>query len=232
MTKTPVVTTIHGFSSPKILPVYKKYNRYVHYVAISEADKSAQLDYVATIYHGIDLEQFTFQPHHGKYLLFFGRIHHEKGARECIEVARKTGIKLILAGIIQDPGYFEREVKPFLDDDRVVYYGSAGPKERNELLGRALVLLHPINFNEPFGLSVIEAMACGTPVIAVNRGSMPEIIKDRTTGFLVSEAGEIPEAVSKIENIDRRQCRKWVEGNFSVDRMVDDYIRVYQTILE
>ncbi len=231
MTSTPVVTTIHGFSSPKILPVFKKYNRRVHYVAISEADKSPELDYIDTIHHGIDLSQFTFQPDQGRYLLFFGRIHHDKGARECIEVARQTGMKLILAGIIQDQAYFDREVKPYLDDDRIVYAGSVGPEKRNELLGGAYALLHPINFDEPLGLSVIEAMACGTPVIANRRGSMPEILLDGITGFLVADALEMATIVPKIEGISRRQCRKWVEKRFSVDRMVDDYIRVYERIL-
>ncbi|MBW2330117.1 MAG: glycosyltransferase [Deltaproteobacteria bacterium] len=232
MTTTPVITTIHGFSSPKILPVYKKYNGRAYYVAISEADKSPELDYIATIHHGIDLNQFTFQSDPGDYLLFFGRIHHEKGTKECIETAKEIGMRIILAGIVQDEKYFEQQVKPHLDDDRIVYVGTAGPEKRNELLGGAYALLHPINFDEPFGLSVIEAMACGTPVIAVNRGSMPEIISDGTTGFLVADAAEMRRAVTKIKDIDRRKCRKWVEERFSVDRMVDDYLRVYEKILK
>lgn len=232
MTRTPVVTTIHGFSSPKILPVFKKYNGKVYYVAISEADKSPELDYVDTIHHGIDLSQFTFQSEPGNYLLFFGRIHHDKGARECIEVAGQTGMKLILAGIIQDQAYFDREVKPHLGGDRIVYVGSVGPERRDELLGGAYALLHPINFDEPLGLSVIEAMACGTPVIANRRGSMPEILRDGVTGFLAADALDMATIVPKIGGIDRRQCRKWVEERFSVDRMADDYIRVYQRILE
>ena len=231
MTTTPVLTTIHGFSSPKILPVYKKYNGRAYYVAISDADKSPELDYIATIHHGIDLGQFTFRSDPGDYLLFFGRIHHEKGTRECIKVAQKTGMKLIIAGIIQDEFYFRREVSPYLDNDRVLYVGSAGPEKRNELLGGAYALLHPINFDEPFGLSVIETMACGTPVIAINRGSMPEVIADGETGFLVANADEMAEAVAKIGEIDRMRCRGWVEERFSVDRMVDDYARIYERIV-
>ncbi|MBN1313033.1 MAG: glycosyltransferase family 4 protein [Anaerolineae bacterium] len=231
MTNTPVVTTIHGFSSPGILPVFKKYNGKVYYVAISEADKSPELDYIGTVHHGIDLSQFTFQPNHGKYLLFFGRIHPEKGARECIEVARQTGRKLILAGIIQDQTYFDREVEPHLDGNHIMYIGSIGSEERDKLLGDAYVLLHPICFDEPFGLSVVEAMACGTPVIAICRGSMPEVISDGITGFLVADVPEMIAAVSQIGDIDRYQCRKWVEERFSVERMVDDYIRVYEKIL-
>jgi glycosyltransferase involved in cell wall biosynthesis len=231
MTTTPTVTTIHGFSSPKILPVYKKYNKKTFYVAISEADKCPELEYIATIHHGIDLHQFTFRPDHGKYLLFFGRIHPDKGTRECIEVARRTGMKLIIAGIIQDQGYFDLQVKPHLDDDSIIYVGSVGPKKRDKLLGGAYALLHPINFNEPFGLSVVEAMACGTPVIAFDRGSMPEIIDNGTTGFLVHNLDEMAEAVIKVKQIDRFQCRKLIKERFSVDRMVQDYVGVYEKII-
>lgn len=232
MTTTPTVTTIHGFSSPKILPVYKKYNKKTFYVAISKADKCPELEYIATIHHGIDLHRFTFRPDHGKYLLFFGRIHPDKGTRECIEIARQTGIKLIIAGIIQDQEYFDLQIKPHLDDDRIIYIGSVGPEKRDELLGGAYVLLHPINFNEPFGLSVVEAMACGTPVIAFNRGSMPEIIANGITGFLVNNLDEMAEAVVKTKQLDRFQCRKLIKERFSVDRMVQDYIRVYEKIIE
>ena len=230
MTSTPVLTTIHGFSSPKILPVYEKYNGRALYAAISEADKSPKLDYIATVPHGIDPGCFTFRSEPGGYLLFFGRIHHEKGARECIEVARKTGMKLILAGIIQDAAYFDAEVRPWLDNETICYVGSAGPQERDALLGGALALLHPINFDEPFGLSVVEAMACGTPVIAINRGSMPEIIRDRETGFLVRDIGEMAARVPQAGDLDRRSCRQWVESRFHMDRMVSDYIQVYEQI--
>ncbi|MCJ7472094.1 MAG: glycosyltransferase family 4 protein, partial [Actinobacteria bacterium] len=232
MTTTPIVTTIHGFSSPKILPVYKKYNKKTFYVAISMADKCPELEYIATIHHGIDLHRFTFQPDHGKYLLFFGRIHPEKGTRECIEVARQTGMKLIIAGIIQDQDYFDLQIKPYLDDDRIIYVGSVGPEKRDELLGGAYVLLHPISFDEPFGLSIVEAMACGTPVIAFNRGSMPEIIANGITGFLVNNLDDMAEAVVKTKQLDRFQCRKLIKERFSVDRMVKDYLRVYEKIIK
>jgi len=231
MTRTPVVTTIHGFSSPKILPVYKKYNKKTFYIAISDADKCPELDYIATIHHGIDLNQFTFRPDHGKYLIFFGRIHPDKGTRVCIEVARQTGMKLIIAGIIQDQSYFDLQIKPHLKEEEIIYIGSVGPKKRNELLGGAYALLHPINFDEPFGLSVVEAMACGTPVIAYNRGSMPEIITSCKTGFLVDSLDDMAKAVVKVKQLDRFQCRRLMEERFSAGRMVQDYIGVYEKII-
>ncbi len=232
MTTTPVLTTIHGFSSPKILPVYKKYNGRAFYVAISNADRSPELDYIATIYHGININQFTFKPKGGDYLLFFGRIHHDKGTREAIEIAKRVGMKLILAGIIQDESYFKKYVEPEIDNEKVIFIGSADPEQRDRLLGGAYALLHPINFDEPFGLSVVEAMACGTPVIANRRGSMPEIVVDGETGFLVSDVDSAVAAIAKIPQIDRRRCRRVVEEKFTADRMVEEYIQVYQRIVE
>ena len=149
LTQTPVLTTIHGFSSPKILPVFKKYDRKVYYVSISDADRSPELAYAGTVYHGIDLGAFKFNEHVGKNLVFFGRIHPDKGTREAIEIAKKAKKDLVIAGIIQDETYFTSEVEPHLDGERVRYIGSVGPKERSELLGGALALLHPISFENP-----------------------------------------------------------------------------------
>jgi glycosyltransferase involved in cell wall biosynthesis len=232
LTTTPVVTTIHGFSSHGILPVYKKYNKTTFYVSISDADRSPELDYIETIHHGLDIRQFDFQQVPDDTLLFFGRIHNDKGARQAIEIARACGKKLIMAGIIQDQMYFDRYVAPHLDNDTVVYVGSVGPAERNRLLGKALALLHPIQFDEPFGLSVIESMACGTPVIAFDRGSMPELIENAKSGFLVDNVGKAIESVAHIKEIDRATCRRHVERHFTVDRMVDAYIDVYEMIIE
>jgi len=231
LVETPLLTTIHGFSSPKILPVYKKYNARSHYVAISESDKSPQLDYIATVHHGIDVAHFPFRNAAGQYLLFFGRIHPEKGVREAIDVAHRAGIKLVIAGIIQDQDYYATEVEPHIDGTTVEYLGSVGPDQRAEVLGHALALLHLISFDEPFGLSVIESMACGTPVIAFDRGSMPEIILGGETGYLVADIEGAINAVAAIGNIDRARCRADAEKRFTSTRMARDYVRVYEKIV-
>ena len=228
---TPTVTTIHGFSSPKIIPVYREYNDCNYYVSISNADRSEELHYARTIYHGIDLKLFDFQEQAGDYLLYFGRIHADKGPAEAIEISRQSGIRLVIAGIIQDREYYNTRVAPFIDGEQIIYYGVANPAQRNQLMGNALALIHPIHFHEPFGLSVIEAMACGTPVVAFNKGSMPEVIDDGKSGFLVPDVEQACRVLPQIPNLDRHFCRQWVEGKFSQDRMIDDYIALYHQIL-
>jgi len=229
---TPMVTTIHGFSSPAILPVYEQFNERCHYVSISNSDRAPSLTYDATIYHGIDMAQFTFAENPDQdYLLFYGRFHPDKGAKEAIEIARKAGIPLKMAGIIQDRDYYNRYVEPAVSRGEVEFLGSVGPEARDTLLGNALALLHPINFNEPFGLSVVEAMACGTPVIACNRGSMSELIEHGKTGFLVSSADEAVDYIPELKKIDRRTCRETVEQRFSAQRMAADYLSLYNSIL-
>ena len=231
LTQTPMVTTIHGFSSPKILPVYKKYNSTGYYVSISNSDRSSELDYMATVYNGVNTNEFTFNSISADYLLFFGRIHSEKGVYESIQIAKKSKRKLIISGLIQDQEYFDLKVKPFINDNDIVYVGNSGPDERNKLLGRAFALLHPISFEEPFGLSVVEAMFCGTPVIAFNRGSMPEIILNGKTGFLVDTIDEAVEMIGNIKSINRKYCREWVTSKFSRLKMIEAYLEVYDKIL-
>jgi glycosyltransferase involved in cell wall biosynthesis len=229
--KTPMLTTIHGFSSPKIIPVYKKYNDSGYYVSISNSNRSPELDYIATVYNGINTNDFIFNPEPDDYLLYFGRIHPHKGTYESIQIAKKTKRKLIISGLIQDHEYFENKVKPLLNNDDIVYVGNSGPDERNRLLGNAYALLHPVRFDEPFGLSVVEAMMCGTPVIAYKRGSMPEIIMDGKTGFLVNTIEGASEMVDNIQWIDRKYCRDWAVSNFSMEKMVDGYLKTYKQIL-
>jgi glycosyltransferase involved in cell wall biosynthesis len=229
--KTPMITTIHGFSSPKIIPVYKKYNNTNYYVSISNSDRNAQLEYLATVYNGVNTNNFIFNPFPADYLLFFGRIHPDKGVYESIQIAKKSKRTLIISGLVQDQEYFDSKVKPFINDEDIFYVGNSGPDDRNRLLGGAFALLHPIGFEEPFGLSVVEAMLCGTPVIAFKRGSMPELIDNGKTGFLVNSIDEAIEAVNLINYIERKYCREWAELNFSQQKMIEGYLNVYKKIL-
>jgi glycosyltransferase involved in cell wall biosynthesis len=228
---TPLVTTIHGFSSPKILPVYKKYNNSGYYVSISNSDRSPELDYIATVYNGVNANEFTFRSESEDYLLFFGRIHPEKGVFESIQIAKKSKRNLIISGLIQDWNYFDQKVKPFINGNDIIFVGNSGPDTRNSLLGRASALLHPINFDEPFGLSVAEAMLCGTPVIAFNRGSMPELIVDGKTGFLTQNIEQAVEAVRDINRIGRKDCQQWAASKFTTKQMIDGYMDVYNNVL-
>jgi glycosyltransferase involved in cell wall biosynthesis len=165
------------------------------------------------------------------YLLFFGRIHPDKGTEEAILVARRAGVPLVIAGIVQDRRYFERAVEPHIDGDEVRFIGAVGPEGKSELLGGARALLHLVSFDEPFGFSVVEAMACGTPVIASRRGSMPEIIAEGVNGRLVDSTAEAVESVAGIGDLDAECVRASVERRFDKDRMVDEYIAVYRRIL-
>jgi glycosyltransferase involved in cell wall biosynthesis len=231
LVETPVVTTIHGFSSERIVPVYERYDGHVHYVAISDADRHARLHYAATIHHGIDMRAFEVGDGSGGYLLFFGRIHPDKGAVEALEVAERTGLRLVLAGIVQDRRYFDELVAPFVDGERVRYLGAVGPEARGELLGRARALVHLVNFEEPFGFSVVEAMACGTPVVARARGSLPELVQPAVNGFLVGSLDEAAAAVKAAPELDRAKVRASVEQRFSAERMVDEYLELYRRII-
>ncbi|MBW8784499.1 MAG: glycosyltransferase family 4 protein [Novosphingobium sp.] len=231
LVETPMLTTIHGFSSPRILPAYQRYDDRVAYVAISDANRDPSLTYAATIHHGIRLEEFPFDPVGGPDLVFFGRIHPDKGPAEAIRAARATGRRLTLYGLIQDEAYHAREVLPFVDGDAIAYRGVVGGADRLRALGHAAGMLHLIGFDEPFGLAVIEAMACGTPVIAYRRGSMPELIDHGITGFLVDSFDEAVAAIARLPEIDRRACRMAVAERFTIDRMADEYLALYRRLL-
>lgn len=228
---TPMVTTIHGFSSERIVPVYRRYDGHVTYVSISDADRHPDLSYAATVYNGIDLDDFSFGESPGEHLLYFGRMHPDKGPHDAIAIARLAGRKLIMAGLVQDAAYWERECLPHVDGKRVVYLGNIGPAERRRVLAEATALLHPIHFDEPFGLSVAEAMVSGTPVIAYDRGSMPELIRDGVSGFRVSGIDEAVAACAKTADLDRRACRAYAAGKFSREAMVAGYEAVYARVL-
>jgi len=229
---TPVVTTIHGFSSERIVPVFEKYNRRGYYVAISDADRHEKLEYAATIHHGIDLSAFEVGREPGEFLLFFGRIHPDKGTADAIDVAERAGMQLTIAGIIQDRDYFERLVEPRIDGEQVSFVGPVGPDRRGDLLRGARALLHLVNFDEPFGFSVVEAMACGTPVIARRRGSMAEIVRDGENGFLVETPDQAVAAAHASAGLDRAAVRASVEQRFDANRMVDAYLALYRRVIE
>jgi glycosyltransferase involved in cell wall biosynthesis len=231
LVSTPVVTTIHGFSSPQIVPVYERYDATTTYVAISDADRHPRLHYAATIHHGIDLDAFALHPDPADHLLFFGRIHPDKGTAHAIELARQVGRPLVIAGIIQDERYFRDEVAPHLDDDRVRYIGAVSAADRAEVLGGAHALLHLIDFDEPFGFSVVEAMACGTPVIAYERGSMAEIVDHATTGYLAADLAEAAHAVHRIGSLDRAAIRLAATRRFDRREMVERYASLYRAVL-
>lgn len=228
---TPVVTTIHGFGSDVTLPVYTDYADRVAYVAISDADRHPRLPYAATIHHGIDMAAFDLVTDPGDHLAFFGRIHPDKGTAAAIDVAAAAGLPLVIAGIVQDQAYFDEMVAPHVDGHQVTYLGPVGPSERQRVLGSARALLHLIDFDEPFGFSVVEAMACGTPVIASRRGSMPEIVTPRVNGALVDTRQEAVAAVGTVAALDRPGVRQSIQEHFAVDRMVDAYLALYHRLL-
>jgi glycosyltransferase involved in cell wall biosynthesis len=228
---TPVVTTIHGFSSERIVPVYQRYNGAGAYVSISDADRHPELHYASTIHHGIDVGEFAVHPSPGEHLLFFGRIHPDKGTAQAIEVARRCGRRLDIAGIIQDEQYFRDEVAPHVDGVQVRYLGAVDAATRAEVLGGAHALLHLIEFDEPFGYSVVEAMACGTPVIANARGSMGELIADGVTGFLVGDVDSAVTAVGVAGELDRRRIAEHAAQRFTVPTMIEKYVKVYRDVI-
>ena len=227
--QAPMVTTIHGFSGPGILPAYTRSRS--SFVSISDADRSDQLEYAATVHHGIDLDALPFQASPGRDVVAFGRVHPDKGTADAIAIARRAGRRLVICGIIQDERYFAQQVEPHIDGERVVFRGSVGPPERAEILGAAAVLVHPIHFDEPFGLSVVEAMACGTPVVAYPRGSMREVIDAGVTGYLASDVESAAAAVEHAAALDRSGVRARAAARFGVDRMVEEYLAVYETVL-
>src|SRR6202166_611826 len=202
LVKTPVLTTIHGFSSPRIMPVSEKY-RDGYFVSISDSDRAPGLNYLATVYNGIDLALYPLRESRGNDLIFLGRIHPDKGVHLAIEVARLSGRRLIVAGIIQDETYYREKVKPHIDDQQICYIGPADVEQKNHLSARACALLQLITIPERFGLVLAEANAAGVPVVAMDLGSCREVIKDGETGFLVASVDQAVQAVERVHEIDR-----------------------------
>lgn len=231
LVETPVLTTIHGFSSPRILPVYRKYLD-GYFVSISDSDRHPDLTYLATVHNGIDLTLYPLRKRGGDDLVFLGRIHPDKGVHLAIEVAQRSGRRLIIAGIIQDEVYFREAVEPHLDEQRIRYVGPMDMGEKNELFARAYALLHLNTIPERFGLVLAEANAAGVPVIAMDLGSCREVIEDGRTGVLVDDVDQAVRALERVPDIDDRVCRRRVEECFSIDTMVEAYESVYTTIFE
>lgn len=229
--KTPVLTTIHGFSSEKIMPVYYKYKD-GYFVSISDADRASGINYLGTVYNGIDLTNHKFFEKGGEYLVFLGRIHPDKGTHLAIETTIKSKRKLIIAGIIQDVEYFNEHVKPFVDGDKIQFIGPVGADSRNDLFSKAYAVLHLNTIPERFGLVLAEANASGVPVIAMDMGSCREVIADGKTGYLVNNVSEAVASLEKIPEILRKNCRKWVLENFSMECMVNSYEKIYKKIFE
>jgi len=227
--KTPMLTTIHGFSDQDILRVYHDHKD-TYYVSISDSDRDPGLPYIATVYNGIDLSNITYRETAGDKLVWLGRIHLDKGTHLAIEVAKKCGKDLIIAGIIQDQDYFDNLVKPHVNNTSIQYIGPVNPVQRDALFKETYTVLHLNTIPERFGLVLAESMAAGVPVIAMDLGSCREVIADGQTGYLVNNVAEAVEAVGKIDSLDRRKCRQHVEEHFTIDRMVSNYEKVYEEI--
>ncbi len=231
-TAPPMITTIHGFSAPPILAAYYAGASRSFYCSISDSDRDPGLDYLATTYNGIDPEQFTFVDQPGDYLLFIARFHPEKGAHLAIEVAKRAGVRLKMAGIPQDRAYYDEQIAPHIDGDRVQMLGEVRGAARDALLGGALALVHMTTRPERFGLTLIEAMACGTPVLGAKMGSVPEIVVDGATGFVCADIDDAVARVPGLAALSRRACREHVQTSFSTERMIDRYVEAYATALE
>ncbi len=230
LVKTPVLTTIHGFSSPKIMAAYEKY-RGGYFVSISNSDRAPGLNYLATVYNGIDLSLYPLKETGGDHLVFLGRIHPDKGVHLAIEVAHLSGLPLIIAGIIQDQTYFREQVEPHLDQS-IRYIGPVDVAGKNKLFATARALLHMNTIPERFGLVLVEANSAGVPVIAMDLGSCREVIADGQTGFLVNDVLEAARALTRLGEIDRNACRQRVQDCFSIETMVEAYEQVYRKIFE
>jgi glycosyltransferase involved in cell wall biosynthesis len=227
----PLLTTIHGFSSPQILAAYYACARRSFFCSISDADRDPGLAYLGTAYNGIDPSEFTFRDRPGDYLVFLGRFHPEKGTHLAIEVAKRAGVRLKMAAIPHDEQYFRERIAPHIDGDRVQFLGAVEREARNDLLGNALALVHMTTRPERFGLTMIEAMACGTPVLGAAMGSVPEIVVDGVTGFVCANVDEAVAKVPQLSSLDRRACRAHVEREFTVERMIDRYLDAYRLAL-
>ena len=232
---SPVITTLHGpLDVPYQQKVYGTYkaSNYVS-ISLSQRKPMPELNFVANVYNGLDMDKFKFFPEGGDYFAFLGRMSPEKGPVQAIQAAKAAGVKLIMAAKVDsvDKKYFENEVKPLIDNKQIQFIGEVDHAGKLELLGHAKALLGLIQWEEPFGLFFTESMACGTPVIAMNRGSVPELVKDGITGYICSSQEEAVAAIGKIEALDRKTSYEHVLNNFSSVQMADGYLEAYKKVI-
>jgi glycosyltransferase involved in cell wall biosynthesis len=236
MLQIPQITTLHGrLDVPDLIPLYQTFSE-MPLVSISNDQRNPLpfANWQTTVYHGLPENLYTFHPQPGNYLAFIGRISPEKRVDRAIEIAIRAEMEIRIAAKIDknDKEYFEERIKPLLTHPLVHYIGEIGEKEKDDFLGQAYALLFPIDWPEPFGLVLIEAMACGTPIIAYRRGSVPEIMQDGETGFTVEDLDQALAAVERVSQINRFHCRRVFEARFSAQRMAKNYLKVYQAIIE
>jgi glycosyltransferase involved in cell wall biosynthesis len=229
LSQAPMLTTIHGIGDRRILPAYQAARS--SFVAISDADRVPELTYLATVHHGIDVSQWPFQADPDGYLVAVGRLHPDKATADAIEIARRAGRPLIICGPVHDATYYAEQVAPHVDGVAVQYLGNIGGAERARVVGRAAALLHPLGFDEPFGLSVVEAMTCGTPVVGYRRGALPETVTEGVTGYLVTDVEGAVAAIGPALRLDRAVIAEIARRRFGADRMVEDYLQLYQRLL-
>ena len=230
----PSLTTLHGrLDLPDLLPVYKKFpDAPLVSISLSQRKPMPRVNWVGNISHGLPMDLLTFQPRTGDYLAFLGRISPEKRVDRAIEIARRAGMPLKIAAKIDkaDREYYESTIKPLMRDPNVEFIGEIGEHEKSEFLGNAYAYLFPIDWPEPFGLTMIEAMACGTPTIAFNCGSVKEVMQEGLTGFIVEDMDQAVAAVAKISTIERTACRNIFEKRYTAARMAEEYVEIYQTM--
>ncbi|KPJ57365.1 hypothetical protein AMJ49_02125 [Parcubacteria bacterium DG_74_2] len=233
--KPPIVSTTHHPMYEEIIILFKKYPN-INYVAISKDQRKSApgINFSKTIYHGLPLDKYPFNPSSNGYLLWLSKISPEKGAAEAIEVAKLAEEKLIVSGNIlkEYEDYFNFRLKPMIDGKQIQFVGASDFEKKVELFKNAKAVLYPIRRREPFGLVVIEAMACGTPVIAYKEGAVPELIKDGVNGFLVNKKEEMIQAIKKIDQIKRTNCRRYAAKKFDLEKMVNKYEALYNKILK
>ena len=232
---TPMVTTLHGtLADPTEKLMHDQY-REAAFISISDSQRrhGPSLNYIATVHNGIDVDSFDYADKPGDYLAFLGRVSPEKGLAYAVQIAKKTGQRLIIAAKIDplDEQYYDEFIEPLIDGDQIKYIGEIDHKAKVKLLKNARALLSPLQWDEPFGIVTIEAMACGTPVVTINRGSMPEIIVNNKTGFLCSNVDEMIDRIADVDKISRLACREHVEKNFSSRLMAERYLEAYKQVI-